>query len=35
MPRPDSRGDARWTLPEGEFTYGEFDIVEVVYNVRP
>ena len=30
-----SHGDARWTLPDGEFTYGEFDIVEAAYNVRP
>jgi len=27
-------GDARWLLPEGEFTYGEFDLQEVSYNVR-
>ncbi len=30
-----SHGEARWMLPEGEFTYGEFDIQEVTYNVRP
>jgi len=30
-----AHGDARWTLPEGEFTYGEFDLQEVAYNVRP
>jgi len=27
-------GEARWLLPEGEFTYGEFDIQDVSYNVR-
>jgi hypothetical protein len=27
-------GEARWTLPEGEFTYGEFDLQDVAYNVR-
>jgi hypothetical protein len=26
-------GEARWTLPEGEFTYGEFDLQDVAYNV--
>jgi uncharacterized protein DUF6544 len=30
-----SHGDARWSLPEGEFTYGEFDLVSVSYNVSP
>jgi hypothetical protein len=30
-----SHGDARWTLPEGEFTYGEFDLVDVEYNTIP
>lgn len=29
-----AHGDARWLLPEGEFTYGEFDLQEVAYNVR-
>jgi hypothetical protein len=29
-----AHGEARWTLPEGEFTYGEFDLQEVAYNVR-
>jgi hypothetical protein len=29
-----AHGEARWHLPEGEFTYGEFDLVEVAYNVR-
>jgi hypothetical protein len=29
-----ARGEARWMLPEGEFTYGEFDLQEVAYNVR-
>ena len=28
-------GDARYLLPEGEFTYGEFDLQDVAYNVRP
>lgn len=27
-------GEARYHLPEGEFTYGEFDLQEVAYNVR-
>jgi hypothetical protein len=27
-------GEARWRLPEGEFTYGEFTMKEVVTNVR-
>ncbi|MEO8679386.1 MAG: DUF6544 family protein [Vicinamibacterales bacterium] len=27
-------GEARWRLPEGEFTYGEFTMREVVTNVR-
>jgi hypothetical protein len=29
-----AHAEARWHLPEGEFTYGEFDLVEVAYNVR-
>jgi hypothetical protein len=29
-----THGDARWMLPEGEFTYGEFELQEVTYNVR-
>jgi hypothetical protein len=29
-----SHGDARWMLPEGELTYGEFDLQQVTYNVR-
>ena len=28
-----AHGEARWHLPESEFTYGEFDLVEVAYNV--
>jgi hypothetical protein len=28
------RGEARWRLPEGEFTYGEFTMMDVVTNVR-
>ena len=27
-----SFGEARWRLPEGEFTYGEFRLVEIAYN---
>lgn len=27
-----ARGDARYRLPEGPFTYGEFEIVDVAYN---
>ena len=30
-----SHGDARYLLPGGEFTYGEFDLQDVAYNVRP
>jgi hypothetical protein len=26
-------GETRWLLPEGEFTYGEFDLQDVAYNV--
>jgi uncharacterized protein DUF6544 len=29
-----THGEARWTLPEGEFTYGEFDLQQVAYNVQ-
>jgi hypothetical protein len=29
-----SYGEARWTLPEGEFTYGEFHMREVATNPR-
>ena len=28
-----ARGEARWTLPEAEFTYGEFEVQEVAYGV--
>lgn len=28
-----SHGDARYAPPSGEFTYGEFDILEISYNV--
>lgn len=28
-------GEARWRLPEGEFTYGEFRMIDVVMNVLP
>lgn len=27
-----SFGEARWLLPDGEFTYGEFALVEIAYN---
>jgi hypothetical protein len=27
-------GEARWRLPEGEFTYGEFTMTDVVNNER-
>jgi hypothetical protein len=29
-----AHGEARWSLPGGEFTYGEFDLQDVAYNVR-
>jgi hypothetical protein len=29
-----SHGDARWHLPDGEFTYGEFDLEEIAFNAR-
>ncbi len=29
-----SYGEARWRMPDSEFTYGEFHVLEVVYNVR-
>jgi hypothetical protein len=29
-----AHGEARWQLPEGEFTYGEFDLQDVTYNAR-
>ena len=28
-----ARGEARFRPPEGEFTYGEFDLVDIAYNV--
>lgn len=28
-------GEARWRLPEGEFTYGEFELQEIRFNARP
>jgi hypothetical protein len=28
-----AHGEARWMLPEGEFTYAQFDLQEVTYNV--
>lgn len=30
-----SKGEARWHAPEGEFAYGEFQLVDIAYNVRP
>ena len=30
-----SFGEARWLLPDGEFTYGEFHLVEISYNGHP
>jgi hypothetical protein len=27
-----AHGEARWSLPQGEFTYGEFDLMSVSYN---
>jgi hypothetical protein len=27
-----SFGEARWLLPDGEFTYGEFHLIEIAYN---
>jgi len=27
-----AHGEARWMLPEGEFTYGEFELQDVTYN---
>jgi hypothetical protein len=29
-----AHGEARWHLPEGEFTYGEFDLLNISYNVN-
>ena len=29
-----SFGEARWLLPDGEFTYGEFNLVDITYNGR-
>jgi hypothetical protein len=29
-----SYGEARWMLPDGNFTYGEFELQKVTYNVR-
>lgn len=29
-----AHGDARWHRPEGVFTYGEFDVLEVAVNVK-
>ena len=30
-----AHGEARWLLPEGEFTYGEFDLQSISYNAMP
>lgn len=29
-----AHGEGRWRWPEGEFTYGEFNLIDVAYNVR-
>ena len=29
-----AHGEARWLLPDGEFTYGEFELEELAYNAR-
>jgi Family of unknown function (DUF6544) len=29
-----AHGEARWLLPDGEFTYGAFDLLDVSCNVR-
>jgi hypothetical protein len=29
-----SFGEARWQLADGEFTYGEFNLVDITYNGR-
>jgi hypothetical protein len=29
-----SFGEARWLLPDGEFTYGELNLVDITYNGR-
>jgi hypothetical protein len=29
-----AHGEARWHQPEGEFTYGEFELQDVAYNLR-
>jgi hypothetical protein len=30
-----AHGEARWRLPEGEFTYVELDLHQVTYNIQP
>jgi hypothetical protein len=30
-----AHGEARWQLPGGPFTYGEFELLDVAYNVHP
>lgn len=30
-----AHGDARWLLPDGAFTYGEFDLMDAVFNAGP
>ncbi len=30
-----SHGEARWHPPEGDFAYGEFDLIDVAYNHVP
>ena len=29
-----ARGEARWHPPEGEYVYGEFEVLDVAYNLR-
>lgn len=29
-----AHGEARWLIPEGEFTYGEFELLDVSFNVN-
>jgi len=29
-----ARGEARWHLPGGEFAYGEFEVVDLAYDVE-
>jgi len=29
-----AHGEARWTLPDGAFTYGEFELIDIAYNAK-